>query len=90
MIDDFIKRFSGDSVEVFTCGCCYWFAVILHERYKRSTIMYSPLNHFGTKINGRIYDITGDVTDSYPDWIAWDEYDDSTHKKRLIKQCINF
>ena len=46
-------------------------------------------NHFATLIDGRLYDITGDVTERYL-MIPWEEYADEWHKSRIIRQCINF
>lgn len=93
-IDHFIKRFhtSENINEVFTCGCCYWFASILFKRFIRdgAMIMYDEVeNHFGTKIQDKIYDITGDVTENYK-WIPWESVTDSSHRERIIRDCIMF
>ena len=93
-INSFLNRFhsSDDINTVFTCGCCYWFAQILFIRFIRddTTIMYSISdNHFGTRINGRVYDITGDVTDKY-DWKPWIEFQDDVEKERIVRDCIMF
>lgn len=94
-IINFLQRFHlSDNVdEVFTQGCCYWFAYILAERFDIGTtkIMYCPIdNHFGTMIDNRIYDITGDVTDKYVGWVPWDEYGDVKEIQRIIRDCIMF
>lgn len=92
---DFINHFHKSSptdeiTKIFTEGCCYWFAHILHSRFPNSVIMYDPvINHFVTKIDERLYDITGDVTEQY-NVISWDGYNDSIHKQRLIECCVNF
>ena len=90
----FLRRFhdSPDVDSVFTKGCCYWFAVILTHRFPNSHIVYDPvLNHFAAKIDGRIFDITGDVTDkSASGWTAWDSYADLAHRRRIVRDCINF
>lgn len=91
-IGTFLQRFRGDTVAVFTNGCCYWFAMILFRRFIRdgAEIMYDVVaNHFGTKINGRVYDITGDITDKYT-WTPWNEYEDETHRNRIVRDCIMF
>ena len=93
-VDDFLKRFhiSNDVDEVFTSGCCYWFAYILFVRFirDRAVIMYDETaNHFGTKISKRVYDITGDVTDKYH-WVPWDSITDESHRERIVKDCIKF
>lgn len=93
-IENFLMRFhfSENIDEVFTCGCCYWFAAILFWRFIRdgATVMYDETaNHFGTKVHDRIYDITGDVTDKYK-WIRWDSITDISHRERIIRDCVMF
>ena len=52
--------------------------------------MYDQVaNHFVVEIDGRLYDITGDVTDNY-DVEPWDELDDDLLKQRIIRDCIMF
>lgn len=93
-IQRFLNRFhtSDDINTVFTNGCCYWFAVVLFGRFIRNgaEIMYdSVANHFGTKIDDRIYDITGDVTDKYS-WKPWADVDDPLLRQRITRDCILF
>lgn len=92
-VTNFLKRFHSDKdVDiVFTCGCCYWFAEILCRRFQaQSCLMYDQVaNHFVVQIEGRLYDITGDVTDKY-DVEPWDELDDDLLKQRIIRDCIMF
>lgn len=79
-------------VELFTCGCCWWFAYILSVRfadYQPEIMVDLVANHFGCRIDGRVYDICGDATDAF-EWQSWDEYDDEAHKKRISEQCIMF
>jgi hypothetical protein len=81
-------------IECFTEGCCFWFASCLFERFSDydPTIMYDVVtNHFGCKIEGRVYDITGDVTDQY-NWEIWYKayWDDSERGERIFRDCINF
>lgn len=67
-IEDF-KSFDKDNVllNTFTKGYCYYFAVILMERFG-GIILYDYLDgHFVIMIRHRIYDITGDVTNKYND-----------------------
>ena len=88
----FLKRFhlNQDVDAVFTCGCCYWFAVILHQRFPDSRIMYDVVgNHFATEIGGRLYDVTGDVTGKY-DVIPWDTFKNTNHGAKIIRDCVNF
>ncbi len=92
-IQTFIRRFHlAQSVdEVFTGGCCYWFAFILCQRFPgRSRLMYDPVyGHFVTEIDGRLYDITGDVTGQYHAE-PWDKLFDEPQKQRIERDCIMF
>lgn len=100
----FIDRFTGGGkntgvIEAFTSGCCYWFAHILAERFydpdawrDNTEIMYDQIaNHFGCRIDGVVYDITGDVTSKY-DWETWISVvqSDDLHTERIIRDCIDF
>lgn len=94
MVSGFIKKFHNSELVdvVFSNGCCYWFAWILYSRFfgDGAEIMYDQIaNHFGTRINGIVYDITGDVTKTY-NWVTWASIDDESHKKRIIRDCILF
>ena len=93
-INKFIHRFTEApfTVATFTSGCCYWFAIILMTRFKdeNAVLMYDQIdNHFGVKINSRIYDINGDVTNDY-NWEEWDKIDDPSLKNIIERDCINF
>jgi hypothetical protein len=90
----FISRFvtKGESENVFSNGCCYWFAYILFERFKTDAdveIVYNCVdNHFATKVDGVIYDVTGEIDAT--NWVSWDDYADDLHKERIIRDCVNF
>ena len=72
-IEKFIEAFANygyDAVKCFRDDCSYWFAFILFKRFEtlaeKPVIEYSQAsNHFVTKINGKLYDITGDVTNIF-------------------------
>ena len=91
-IENFIKHFhcSENITEVFTQGCCYWFADILQHRFGPNVIiMYDQIDgHFGAWINDHVYDITGDVTNKY-NWAKFSDTDEN-RKRRIYKDCINF
>lgn len=92
-IDNFLKRFHEfDNVDdTFTKGCCYWFAVILHERFPDSEIVYDPIAcHFAVKIENSYYDITGNVDHKYKFYLWDSDKLDPLDKKRTIRDCINF
>ena len=87
----FVEHFQNlGTIDIFTNGCCYWFARILNERFL-GLIMYNPIdNHFATLVNAKLYDITGEIpwTD---EWKEWREYEklDPLETKRIYKYCIN-
>lgn len=94
-VQPFIHRFhcAKDVDTVFTNGCCYWFAKILYERFhmtRGADIMYDEVaNHFGTQIDGRVFDITGDVTWEYS-WKPWSSIGDELLRARIVRDCIMF
>ena len=84
---EFIQGFS-DAKELFLCGYCYWFAVILANRF-HGEIWYMPIeNHFICRIDGFYYDVTGRMR---PENIVyrWSDYPDELEKKRIIRDCVN-
>lgn len=85
----FISHFAAARM-TFLEGCCYWFAVILRERFG-AQIYYDPVdNHFVGKIGEQFYDVTGRLSDNGR-FIRWDTYKntDMAHYKRLVRDCIN-
>jgi len=60
---DFISAIRNSfvgSVEVYTKGSCYQFYEILKQVYP-DAIAYDDFNHVITLIDGKFYDITGEV-----------------------------
>ena len=98
----FIARFTNNSqkqevIDTFSCGCCYWFADILWNRFcfdaEECTVLYDPvINHWACQIDGIVYDITGFITSDEYQWEPWVEfqYQDELLTKRLYRDCINF
>lgn len=81
------------AVETFTTGCCYWFAYILKGRFPEAELIYLPVTgHFVSRIGGRFYDATGDVTECYENetQIPWEEMDkfDSNVRKSVERDVI--
>ena len=65
LILDYIKQFHYFGINAMA-GHSYHFTLILRHRFGPGycTIMYDETyNYFATKIEGRIYDICGDITD---------------------------
>ena len=101
----FITKFTDNGkrqevIDTFSCGCCYWFAEILWNRFALEVvdtncdIVYDPIiNHWACRIDDRIYDITGDITDNKEYcWENWNKFmfQDISLTKRLLRDCINF
>lgn len=90
---NFISKFTKFNekaiTECFTLGNCFWFALILKERFC-GKIYYMPVdNHFVTKIDDNYYDITGEVKPT-PSIYLWEEYmkSEPLDSRRVIGDCI--
>lgn len=76
----FIKSFETvsytDAIRyTFLRGFCYWFCVILKERFKEENceIWFNPRDiHFAIRINNYLYDITGKI--DFKDFTPWEQY----------------
>lgn len=92
-VGKFIAKFqSPEGNDIFVGDCSYWFAAILYRRFIRdgAKIMFdSDTNHFGTSVNGRVYDITGDVTGKSK-WTPWLELQDGSAKEKVTSKYIMF
>lgn len=90
---NFIKRFQNpENNRIFAGDCSYWFAAILYRRFIRdgAKIMFDTVkNHFGTMINGKVYDITGDITERCK-WTPWVEMPNDSLKEKIINKYIMF
>lgn len=92
---NFIYHFSAFGPQVENCflyGNCYWFAHILETRFSHSSIVYDEVeNHFGCKIDDKVYDISGDVTNQYQ-WVDWQQYNftEPSNAMRVRRDCIYF
>jgi len=94
-IDEFINKFKLYDTEdrvlikTFTLGFCYYFSVMLNERYKSGEIMYLAIeNHFVYKYQDKLWDIRGDVTNLYSgcsDLYMWDTYPE---RESVIKWSV--
>jgi len=74
---------------------CYYFAIILKERFPEATIVYDVSDgHFLVRIENIYFDWMGDhdfskeIQEKY--FIEWDKFDeyDSLQKQRIIRDCI--
>lgn len=98
VIEDYIqqfRQFGSDVVDCFSHGMCYQFMVILRKRFGPfcTTPVYDEVvNHFATEIDGRIYDITGDITDNPQyHWKRWSSIsaEDPKLYERICRDCID-
>lgn len=82
----FIEVFRSPSNSIlFSEEACYWFAIILHQRFPNSTIVYNPdIVHFATKIYNRVYDISG-IVNHEEDYVEWEDYQEDD--RHLIEEC---
>jgi len=73
-------------------GNCYYFAVILKDRFPDGKIIYDVIyGHFFFEYNGKCYDYSGEIVcpgGAYG--VYWDEMDkyDRLQKDRIIRDCI--
>ena len=96
-ITQFIQRFES-ARDMFLHGCCYWFAHILNERFwlrHDAAILYEPVEgHFITRIDGRYYDVRGDVTELYRGFTLYALADmhreNSAMYRHLMRDCRDF
>lgn len=95
---NFIKEFQNEgTIEKFSNGCCYWFALILEIRFKDlelnelpCRIMYNQIDgHFACDIDGNLYDITGqiDYNDNWVPWVNWC-LSEPSYRQVVVRDCI--
>lgn len=85
-ISNFIERYPDELTDTFLNGFCYYFAIILKERFGGSIFYCPDIVHFSTLIDGRLYDITGLVKDDDLVWYEWDEYK-FTEEANVVQEC---
>ena len=89
----FIKQFQNEgTIKTFTEGCCYYFAVILSNRFFGNIVYNDIDNHFAFERLGEIYDITGKIDNpneyiKYKNWIKYMK-DEPANARRVIRACI--
>ena len=89
ILDFIYRRFTNDCN--WLNGNCYYFALILKNRFN-GTIFYDVIDgHFATQIDGLKYDWNGIVKEEgnhiYIEWDKFEEYD-RLQKQRIIRDCI--
>lgn len=88
---EFINRRFGATNANWKSGNCYYFALILADRFG-GNLYYDVINgHFLCKIDDYFFDYDGiyqpDEKDYLVEWNKFDEYD-SIQKERIIKDVI--
>lgn len=90
VIEFILRRFRADCH--WLNGNCYYFALILHNRFPNSIIYYDPIDgHFITKIGKNYYDWRGiDIQVHEEALIKWDEYEqiDPIHYNRIKNDVL--
>lgn len=74
----------------WTDGNCYYFAIILKDRFPEGEVFYDVLyGHFVFKYLNKYYDWSG-IVNSFGYLVCWDTFDDydSLLKQRIIRDCI--
>jgi len=70
-------------------GNCYYFAVILKERFPGGRIMYDPIDgHFLYEIEDEFFDWNGLAIDVSERVFDFESMDDEKYKNHLIRDCI--
>ena len=84
----FEEEKSGNSKICFLHGYCYEFAIVLQHFISNSFIVINNANdHCAIRYQGRIYDASGDITETFRGRIA--EQSDISHMEdRFKKKCI--
>lgn len=85
---DFIKRrFPHDCN--WTTGNCYYFALILYDRFEGEILYDVILGHFVFKYEDKIYDWNGVNTEckNLIPWADLNNYDKQVYR-RIIRDCI--
>lgn len=92
---DFINKFKFKHArqleQVFTSGNCYYFAVILRDRFNGQIYYLPSANHFVCKVNNNYYDIEGEAhMNEQP--FQWLKYRIlyPTLSEKIIRDCISF
>ena len=90
VIDFIMRRFPNDSC--WLTGNCYYFALILHDRFPDSEIYYDEIDgHFLTKIGDAYYDWRGEyIHVNEKALVKWDDYEkkDPIHYYRIKRDVL--
>ena len=92
-VEEFIQRRFKEDYN-WTCGRCYFFAIILKDIFPGGKIFYDPIDgHFIYRLNDKFYDWTGcrkytkKEIEHFYDWEILSNWDILLYK-RIEKDCI--
>ena len=89
---DFIKRRFSENNSNWTCGNCYYFAVILKDRFPKGRIVYDVIDgHFYLYLNNKFYDYRGEHNLKLSGkLILWSDIDiyDKNVGDRVRRDCL--
>lgn len=81
------RRFKSDSN--WLDGNCYYFAVILCERFPIFNIYYAPVaGHFVAGYNGEFYDWRGKYGEEMPVLLSDIEKEDPAWYRIIVRDCV--
>ena len=75
----------------WTTGNCYYFAIILKDRFPNGTIFYDVVNgHFVFKYKNKYYDWKGMVNLDDCLVVEWDNFNkyDEIQRQRIVQDCL--
>lgn len=88
-IEFFKRKYPLEITDTFLNGFCYYFAIMLKERFG-GCIFYNPdIVHFSVLIDGYLYDITGIINAENATWYEWEGYKQSEDTSVIQDCCIN-
>ena len=81
------RRFKADSN--WLDGNCYYFAVILCERFPIFNIYYAPVaGHFVAGYTGEFYDWRGKYDEEIPVFLSDIEKEDPAWYRIIVRDCV--
>ena len=88
-IEQITIKYPKEIKDVFSNGYCFWFAIILRERFHGEIWFNSSLVHFATCIEDRLFDVNGMIDDTYG-WMPWTEFQERNHyeAQQVIRTVI--
>lgn len=79
--------FSYEIEETFSGGFCYYFAIILKERFGGEIYFNPDLVHFAILIEDQMFDVYG-LMDVGPNWINWKDFQNTQDAESILHSCI--